>query len=281
MIFTQEAKSLRVLSVAVAAAVAGMAAPLAAEAGLTGNIGVFSKYVLRGNTGTCDAVKAGVPGAVCSKPENDSTAVQGGFDWTHDSGVFVGYWGSNLGYSYSTDAAVGTSAANGFENDFYAGYSGKVGPLTYSAGITQYYYINVDDSNLIEPFATLGIGPVTLGVKYLAKDGFWGNSGDMYWTLAYATDLPKAFKFSATAGYYLYEDGDSAEICAGAGLGTVANCGLTQTDSAFRHVDLTLAHPIGKSGAEMAVTYIYGGKDRTDQDLGSTVVLSVKYPFDI
>lgn len=280
MISTKNGKSLGVLSAAVSMAVAGLAAPLAVQAGLTGNIGVFSKYVLRGNTGSCESLKAGT-GTSCSKPENDNTAVQGGLDWTHDSGVFVGYWASNLGYSYSTTSTVGASGANGFENDFYAGYSGKAGPVSYSVGVTQYLYINVDDSNLLEPFATLGVGPVTLGVKYLAQDGFWGNQGDMYWTLAYATDLPKGFKFSGTAGYYLYEKGDSSELCQGAGLGTAPGCRLTATGSAFRHVDLTLSHPIGKTGAEMGITYIYGGKDRTNQNLDSTVVLSIKYPFDI
>ena len=34
-----------------------------------------------------------------------NTAVQGGFDWSHDSGFYLGYWGSNLGYTYQADAA--------------------------------------------------------------------------------------------------------------------------------------------------------------------------------
>lgn len=233
----------------------------------TGNIGVFSKYVLRGNAGTCDK-------GVCVLPENSGTAVQGGFDWTWDSGLFLGYWGSNLDYTYETGSTP--KAASGFENDFYGGFSGKLGTLPYSIGLTQYYYINVDDSNLLELFGTLGIGPVTFGFKYLLQDGFWGNSGDTYLTATYATDLPKGFKFSGTAGYYLYDDNDSAEICGG-----TSGCGLTQTDSDFRHLDLTLSHPIGKTGAEAGLTYIVGGKLRTEQDLENTAVLFVKYAFDL
>lgn len=241
----------------------------------TGNIGVYSKYVLRGNTGSCEKLKAGTATA-CAVPENNDTAVQGGFDWTWDSGLFLGYWASNLGYSYDKNSPTINFASNGFENDFYGGYSGKLGAMPYSIGLTQYYYINVDDSNLLEAFGTLGIGPVTLGFKYLLQDGFWGNAGDTYLTATYATDLPKGFKFAGTAGYYLYDKQDSAEICGG-----TAGCGLTTTSSAFRHVDLTLSHPIGKTGAEAGVTYIVGGKLRDEQDLENTAVLFVKYGFDL
>jgi uncharacterized protein (TIGR02001 family) len=247
---------------AIASAVAFAISP-AAQAGLTGNIGVFSKYVLRGITNVT---------------ENNGTAVQGGFDWSHDSGLFLGYWGSNLDYVYTANGGTPTSTT-GFENDFYGGYAGKAGPVSFSVGVTQYYYIEVDDSDLLEPFATAGIGPVTLGVKYLAQDGFWGNEGDMYWTLAYSTGLPKGFKFSAVAGYYLYEDSDSSEICGGDAF--AGGCGITTTDSAFRHVDLTLSHPIGATGAEMLVTFVYGGENRSQVEQDNTVVLGVKYGFDI
>lgn len=263
--------TLSLLSMAAVAAL-GVAGQAQADTA-TGNVGVFSKYVLRGNTGTCD--KAVAPPAGCALPENSGTAVQGGFDWTFDSGLFLGYWGSNLDYTYTTGGGT-PKIGSGFENDFYGGFSGKVGSMAYSLGLTQYYYINVDDSDLLELFGTLGVGPVTLGFKYLLQDGFWGNQGDTYLTASYAADLPKGFKFSGTAGYYLYEKDDSAEICGG-----TAGCGLTTTSSDFRHLDLTLSHPIGKTGAEAGLTYIIGGKLRTEQDLENTAVLFVKYAFDL
>jgi uncharacterized protein (TIGR02001 family) len=68
------------------ALVMGTATPLTAQAELAGNIGVHSKYLLRG---------IGL--------ENDNTAVQGGIDYTHESGFYAGWWGSNLGYSYNTN----------------------------------------------------------------------------------------------------------------------------------------------------------------------------------
>lgn len=254
---------LRNLTLGAAVGATTLAIAPAAQAGLTGNIGVFSKYVLRGITNVT---------------ENNGTTVQGGFDWSHDSGVFLGYWGSNLDYVYSANGGTPTSTT-GFENDFYGGYAGKAGPVSFSIGATQYYYVEVDDSNLFEPFGTVGVGPVTLGVKYLAQDGWWGNAGDMYWTLAYSTGLPKGFKFAATAGYYLYEKSDNSELCGGDSF--PPNCGITTTSSAFRHVDLTLSHPIGATGAEMLLTFVYGGENRAEVEQDNTVVLGVKYGFDI
>lgn len=273
MTVSMNAKSLRALSAAISVAVSGLTVPLAAQAEATGNIGVFSKYVLRG---------------IANNAENDGTTIQGGFDYAAGNGFFVGYWGSNLDYTYDaglteSTATAGTSSnsATGFEHDFYAGYGFKAGSVDFTVGATQYYYVEVDDSNLLEPFVTATIGPVTLGMKYLAQDGFWGNKGDMYWTIAAGTDLPKGFTLSGTLGYYNYEKSDSAELCLGATGVKTAGCGTTTASSEFRHLDLSLSHPIGKTGADMMITYIIGGKDRTKTDQDNAFVFAVKYPFDL
>jgi len=229
-------------------------APGLASADMTGNIGVFSKYVLRGIT---------------NNAENDGAALQGGFDYTHASGFYAGWWGSSLDYASAP-------TQTGFENDFYGGWSGKTGDVSYSVGVIQYYYMEVDDSNLTEFVPTIGYGPVILGAKYLLNDGAWGNQGDIYWTLSYGTDLPSDFKLGAVVGYYTYEKDDNDKMCGG-----TSGCGITTESSAFRHVDLTLSHPIGKTGADMSVTYTLGGKDRTGTDQRDIVVFGVKYGFSI
>jgi uncharacterized protein (TIGR02001 family) len=240
----------------IATALAGtmVAAPLMADAGVTGNIGVFSKYVLRGIT---------------NNTENDGATVQGGFDYAGDNGIYAGYWGSNLDYG-------NTTTATGFENDLYAGWGGKTGDVSYSIGFIQYVYVEVNDSNGLEINPTVGYGPVTFGLKYLATDVAWGNSGDIYWTLGYSASLPADFGFGATAGYYTYEKDDNSKMCGG-----TSGCGITTKSSAFRHLDLSLTHPIGKTGATMSLTYTLGGKDRTGTDQKDAMVLGVKYGFDI
>jgi uncharacterized protein (TIGR02001 family) len=218
-----------------------------AHAETTGNVGVFSQYILRGITNV---------------PEDDDSTLQGGIDWSHERGFYLGYWGSTLSYR---SAGAGS---DGFENDFVAGYAGSAGEVRYSLGLIQYYYLNVDDSDLLELSGSVGYGPVTLGVEYLVQDGAWGNAGDAYWTLSYGDDLPGGFAFSATLGYYTYDDSDPARF----GLDTA-------TGSAFRHLDLTLSRALGDTGAGMSLTYVVGGEDRAGDDQADAVVFAVTYDF--
>ena len=67
---------------------------------VSGNIGVFSSYNLRGITNT---------------PENEDATIQGGLDYSHASGFYAGWWGSTLGYSLVEEGR------DAFENNFYAG----------------------------------------------------------------------------------------------------------------------------------------------------------------
>lgn len=228
---------------------AGMVMMPNVYADMTGNIGVFSKYILRGMT---------FPAPTPS--ENDGAAVQGGLDYNHASGFYAGYWGSNLGY--------GNDANTGFENDFYAGFGGKAGGIGYSIGLIQYYYLNVDNSDGLEINASLSFGPLKGGMKYLTSDVAWGNGGDIYWTLGYSTPLPKDFSLAATLGYYTYED-------SGRYIASSAK------SSAFRHLDLSLSHPIGASGANMSITYVKGGEMRDGTDLKDGIVLGITYGFSI
>ena len=83
---------------------------------LSGNIGVFSSYNLRGIT---------------NAPENKNATLQGGLDYSHASGLYAGYWGSTLSYGETPDDD------NAFENDFYAGYKGSITEdLGYTRGFT-------------------------------------------------------------------------------------------------------------------------------------------------
>lgn len=237
--------SLTTLSLAVA-----LALPMAsAHADLAGNIGVHSKYLLRG---------IGL--------ENDNTAVQGGVDYTHESGFYAGWWGSNLGYTY--EANSGVSVGDGFENDLYAGFAGKAGEMSYKAGLIQYVYVDVDDSDLTEFLGNVGYGPVSLQMQYLLNDGWWGNAGDIYWTANYTAALPSDFTFGASLGYYTYDDSDPAEF------GVV-----TTSDSGFRHLNLTMSHPMGKTGANMYVQYTVAGEDRLGQEYPDKVVFGLTYGF--
>jgi uncharacterized protein (TIGR02001 family) len=242
---------LRTLSLALASVFAGLVA-MPAQADLTGNIGVVSKYVLRGITNSNSL-----------GTENDGAAVQGGLDWSHSSGVYLGYWGSSLGYG---DASKPNPQTTGFESDIYGGYKFKAGPVALDVGLIQYLYTAIGDADGLEAVVNAGIGPVTVGVKYLTGDVVWGNKGDIYTTVGYTQALPSDFKLAGVLGYYVYKD--SGEFIP-----------ATVESSAFRHVDLKLSHPLGKTGADMSLTYIVGGKDRQGLDQSNAIVLGLSTGF--
>jgi len=84
---------------------------------------------------------------------NEEAAIQGGFTIGHDSGLYVGTWGSSIGFN------------NGTEIDVFAGFAKEVTPgLTADVGATVYLYPGVDNTTVIEPYASLtgAIGPATV-----------------------------------------------------------------------------------------------------------------------
>src|SRR5438093_5436444 len=61
---------------------------------------------------------------------NNKPALQGGFDYAHSSGFYVGNWNSSIGF---TDA--------GIEMDFYGGFKGELAKgFGYDVGVLQYAY---------------------------------------------------------------------------------------------------------------------------------------------
>src|ERR1043166_9680330 len=90
-----------VTELAVAQAAPAPAAP-APDYTLTGNFGIYSQYIFRGLTQTD------------TKP-----AFQGGFDFTHKSGFYLGTWGSNI--SWLHDAGVCNHGCS-LEWDLYGGW---------------------------------------------------------------------------------------------------------------------------------------------------------------
>lgn len=107
----------------VAAALAPGLAPAAEptpDYTLTGNLGLFSQYIFRGLTQT-----------------NREPALQGGFDFAHSSGFYLGTWGSNV--SWLRDAGA-YRAGGSLELDIYGGYKATLGDFTGDIGTLYYWY---------------------------------------------------------------------------------------------------------------------------------------------
>ena len=90
-------------SIVLATAVASILTSGVAAAELSANAAIASNYIWRGVSQT-----------------SDQAAGQGGIDWGHDSGLYVGTWVSNVNFANSDD---------GYEMDVYAGFAGEAGGL--------------------------------------------------------------------------------------------------------------------------------------------------------
>ena len=117
-----------------------------AHAQLTANVGLTSDYRFRGVS-----------------QSNNGAAVQGGVDYAHSSGLYLGNWNSSV----STALYPNSSGA---QSDLYAGWKKDVYKgLTVDVGSYNYFYLGKDNStdsrfNTQELYAGVGYGP--LSVKY-------------------------------------------------------------------------------------------------------------------
>ncbi|MBT8621388.1 TorF family putative porin [Polynucleobacter paneuropaeus] len=111
-------------------------APAAPEVSpITANVTVTSNYIYRGLTQT-----------------NNKPAIQGGFDYAHESGFYVGNWNSSIswisdtygaqGYSNLKSGSQGSSVTGPIEMDFYAGFKKELIAEGFASdfGVLQYYY---------------------------------------------------------------------------------------------------------------------------------------------
>jgi uncharacterized protein (TIGR02001 family) len=63
---------------------------------------------------------------------NDRPGLQGSIDWKHDSGFYLGLWGSQVDFNDSHEAKAEIAP--------YAGYATDIGDFSIDAWVTQYFY---------------------------------------------------------------------------------------------------------------------------------------------
>ena len=112
------------LAVAQTAAPAVPAAAPADPGPLTANVSLTSDYRYRGIS-----------------QSNLQPAIQGGFDYAHSSGLYIGNWNSSISWISDAASASGNSASAPIEMDFYAGYKYEWSKgFTADVGILHYYF---------------------------------------------------------------------------------------------------------------------------------------------
>jgi uncharacterized protein (TIGR02001 family) len=120
----------------------------AAQAEVSANIGATSNYLWRGVTQT-----------------NNGAAIQGGIDYSHESGFYLGTWASNVDFGDSTSNDTGT------EVDLYGGFAGEVSGLIYDLGYIKYLYPQHKGADFGEVYGSLGYSYFTVGVNYQTDGG--------------------------------------------------------------------------------------------------------------
>lgn len=272
-------KSVLALSTMVAAT-AAMAQAKAPEPDYTVsyNIGVVSDYRFRGITQTSE------------KP-----ALQGGVDFAHKSGFYLGAWGSNVKWVKEVNGATKGS----YEVDLYGGFKGPiangfgfdVGVITYqypgnNSGVANRTYTNAvaagayGNASTTEYYGALTYSVATL--KYSRSAGrFLGNlnsSGSTYLDLSAAFDLGNGFTLTPHVGYQKIPNQNN----------TNAITGQVKTGDAANYTDysLTLAKDLGNGlSVNIAATDTNAKKGGFYTDLknrfiaDSAVFVGLKYTF--
>lgn len=185
----------------VAAAVAAACSlPVAAAAQpqpdftFSGNAGLFSDYRFRGFTQT-----------------DYKPAFQGGFDYAHSSGFYLGNWNSNVSSVLYNGASL--------EMDFYGGYKTSFGDFGLDVGTIYYYYPGtgayVPDykAKNWEVYVGGSYGPVALKYYYSFTD-FFGlkapgvdTKGSQYLDLTGTFDLGGGLGVVGHAGWQKIKNG--------------------------------------------------------------------------
>lgn len=171
----------KTLTLAVTAALAGSGLLVSsnASAEVTANIGVTSNYVYRGLT-----------------ESDDDAAVQGGLDYEHESGFYLGTWVSSLG------------GGGSYEFDTYLGFATSFGDIGMDVGYTYFSYPRDDDADFGELHLGLSYTDFYASVAYLSN----AQDSDIEGTLAYEIgaqfDLVQDLSLGLAVGYVDYDPKD-------------------------------------------------------------------------
>lgn len=174
-------KTLIAAAIASALVLPAHAEEVASPHTFTGNVGLFSQYVFRGISQT-----------------NEDPALQGGFDYSHASGFYLGTWASNI--SWLKDAPAGVDPAyssSSMEVDVYGGYRGAFGEtgIGYDVGLLQYIYPGdrnpgITKADTLEAYAAVSWSFLSAKYSYSLGDTFGVNNSSGTWYLDLAANYP-------------------------------------------------------------------------------------------
>ncbi|MGB5305461.1 MAG: TorF family putative porin, partial [Gammaproteobacteria bacterium] len=231
-------------------ATALLASSSAAMAEISGNVTLATDYAFRGVSQT-----------------DNQVAIQGGFDWAHESGFYTGTWASNVDSNFFS----GTSTDPQIEHDIYAGYASEfANGIGYDVGFLYYSYPGYHDANTSEVYVKGSMDGFTVALNYSDELSFIG-SDQSAWYLAAGYDMTLPWYeigFSAHVGYSF---GDAYDVDAPPPPSN--DKGLPDT-----YTDWSIGLTKNVAGVDLGLTYVDSDGDDSDMfgDLAdSRVVFSI------
>lgn len=182
-------KQLLVSAMSGALVMGALSVPMVASAGWSANVGMVTDYRFRGMS------------------QNDETiALQGGFDYAWDNGFYVGTWASSLDWQ---DQGAGTNGNNtSLEVDLYGGYGSDIGDsgFSYDVGVLNYIYPNQSnanpDYNTTEIYGSLSYGMFTASIAHSPSMDFLNADDSNYISLAVDHEFDNGVGVGASWGTF-------------------------------------------------------------------------------
>ena len=221
---------------------------------------------------------------------NTKPAIQGGFDYAHESGFYIGNWNSSIcwiGDSSYYNSAGAVSAP--IEMDFYAGVKKELIGEGFASdvGVLQYYYptsglpSGVTNPNTTELYVAQNftLGPVTGFAKFsyavTTLFGFTNSAGSYYPDLTANYDTGVwGLSVNAHVGYQKVA---GQQVVEGVPTASYTDWKLGLTKDFGGGLSLAAAY-IGTNAAKSGSTYAYQGP--TGKNLGgSTGIVSLTKTF--
>lgn len=240
----------------IAAAVASFASVAQAaepESSLSFNAGVVSDYRYRGIS-----------------QSRLEPALQGGVDYAHKSGFYVGAWGSTIKWIKDTPDVTKGSV----EVDLYGGYKGAVGDVAYDVGFLRYEYVNNNlakntswaNANTNEVYGAVTYGVFTAKYSHALSNLFGNpNSKNSYYVDLSATlDLGDGYSLVPHVGYQKVKNLDIATytdyaltLAKDLGNGLSVTGALVGTDADKSNYVTPAGKFTGKSGVVVGLKYSF------------------------
>ena len=209
-----------------------MAGAAAAQAEISANVALTSDYKFRGVSQT-DA----------------QMALQGGFDFSHESGFYAGTWASNVDSRFFSGDG---QADPQLEVDLYAGFSGESDGIGYDVGVLRYVYPGYDDSDTTELYVGGSYGPVSATLYYSNELNFIGvDESAWYLNVGAEMEVAEGVSLSASVGYSW---GDAWE--------TLGKASGTSEDAYF---DYSIGVSGSAAGVDLSLAFV--GADDNGKDI--------------